>query len=157
MLIKISTVNRAIVVSTDALLCSRCLPKRSVSYILINDINIFLLSGLLQTDQREHVWHLSCQKMASRPIHPGTNSSLTCDGPVPVMLQETSVLSVIDFGNGEGRFMGWSSSSPSSSLPTAPVAPSYPQWEVNPLLWDEPAKTIKKKRLRVKNIERMNV
>lgn len=136
-------------------LCS--LASCTMSYIQMNDINIFLLCGWLQTDQREHVWHFSCQKMASRPMHPGTNSSLTCDGPVPVMLQETSVLSVIDFGNGEGRFMGWSLSSPSSSLPTAPVAPNYPQWEVNPLLWDEPAKTIKKKRLRVKNIERMNV
>ncbi len=72
-----------------------------LSYILIDGINIFLSPRC--TSNR---WMWTCLasvvNLTSQSFHLSTDSGMTCDGPVPVMLQETSVVSVIDFGKGEG-------------------------------------------------------
>lgn len=84
--------------------------------------------------------------MTSQSFHPSTDSGMTCDGPVPVMLQETSLLSVIDFGKGEGEVHGLKLQQPLIITPNSPCGTQLPTAGGEAPLSEEPAKTIKKKK-----------
>lgn len=102
-----------------------------LSYILIDGINIFL-SPRCTSNRRMWTCLASVVKFDLSVISSehwfGYDLWWTCSSNAA---GDLSSLRYWFWKKGGGRFTGWGSSSPSSSLPTAPVALSYPQREVN--------------------------